>query len=42
MGPAIVQLAMPGAMRMDAREGRIWVNGTPGTAATRLAAPERG
>jgi chemotaxis receptor (MCP) glutamine deamidase CheD len=29
-------------VRMDAREGRIWVNGTPGTAATRLAAPERG
>jgi chemotaxis receptor (MCP) glutamine deamidase CheD len=28
-------------VRMDAREGRIWVNGTPGTAATRLAAPER-
>jgi chemotaxis receptor (MCP) glutamine deamidase CheD len=26
-------------VRMDAREGRIWVNGTPGTAATRLAAP---
>jgi chemotaxis receptor (MCP) glutamine deamidase CheD len=29
-------------VRMDAREGRIWVNGTPGTATTRLAAPERG
>jgi chemotaxis receptor (MCP) glutamine deamidase CheD len=26
-------------VRMDAREGRIWVNGTPGTTATRLAAP---
>jgi chemotaxis receptor (MCP) glutamine deamidase CheD len=28
-------------VRMDAREGRIWVNGTPGIATTRLAAPER-
>lgn len=28
------------AVRMDPREGRIWVNGTPGTAANaRLAAP---
>ena len=23
-------------VRMDAREGRIWVNGTPGTASTSL------
>ena len=26
-------------VRLDVREGRIWVNGTPGTATTRLAAP---
>jgi chemotaxis receptor (MCP) glutamine deamidase CheD len=25
-------------VRLDAREGRIWVNGTPGTAAVKLAA----
>jgi chemotaxis receptor (MCP) glutamine deamidase CheD len=26
-------------VRLDPREGRIWVNGTPGTAAAKLAAP---
>src|SRR5262245_40395727 len=26
-------------VRLDPREGRIWVNGTPGTATTRLSAP---
>jgi len=28
-------------VRFDAREGRIWVNGTPGTAATKVSAPLR-